>query len=310
MVILFYITILIELVFSPFLFLIEELKKFNGKFIKEKNHLTKNEVNLIDKEILFVVHEWAGYPFIRSKKIKYINKEFECGLKFHFKRWQNYQGKYKLKKVITVSECSNKYIEDLTKSDFFSNDIEIIPVENTSMDFSGYAYVCKNKLDKNKDQIIFLTNTSVDFNDISFIDEYSSLFENDPSLGLLGVSYSTKIYQTLIKNNFNLHLQSFFLVTRTSVLLSIIKKNGGHFPGSKETYKLGIIRFGESKISKIAQKLGYNVRVVLEDGTLHTFPKSGLFYNGYFKWKLPYGVYRLHCANPNRINKMKTSLNT
>jgi hypothetical protein len=301
----FYIIILIELVFYPFLFLFEELKKINGKLIKENNDLINKDFSIIDNEILFVVHEWAGYPFIRSKKIKYVNKEFTCGLKFHLQRWQNYQGKFKLKKIITVSDCNKKYVEDLTQSDFFSNDIEIIPVDNTSMDFSGYSYVCKNRLDKNKNQIVFLTNTSVDFKDVTFIDEYSSLFEKDPSLGLLGISYSSKIYQTLIKNNFNLHLQSFFLVTRTSVLLSIIEKNGGYFPGSEHTYKLGIIRFGESKISKIAQKLGYNVKVVLEDGALHTFPNSGLFYNGYFKWKLPFGDYRLHCVNPNRINKLK-----
>ncbi|MBC8986173.1 hypothetical protein H9X96_10350 [Pedobacter sp. N36a] len=302
----FYFLIGLELIFSPFLYLFEWLKKINGKFIKSSRQ-KRVDGTPIGNEILFVVHEWAGYPFTREKTIKYINKTFACGLKFHFDRLSNYDGKYNLRKILTISDCNDDYVANLKKQDFFTEDFEIYPVLNKAMDFSGYSFAIDKLVDSNKEQIVFLTNTSVDSMVVPFIDQYVNIFKSDPSLGLLGISYSTKIYQTLIKNNFRPHLQSFFLVSRSSVLKELVKSNGGSLPGSEEDYKLSIIRFGEVQITEQIQKLGFKVAVITEDKELYTLPDSGPFYNGFFNWKLPFNDYRLSVTHPNRINEFKKS---
>lgn len=297
----FYLIVCIELLFSPLLYLWEELKKLIGKYRSDETNYRLN-TREINNEVIFIVHEWAGYPFVRQKTIKYVNHKFYCGLKFHFDRLVAYKGKYKLRKILTISDCTGQYLLNLEKAEFYNNGYEIYQVDNKVMDFSGYAYACENLLDAQKEQVVFLTNTSVDSAIIASFDDFIELLKNNPEFGLLGISYSTKIYQTFIRNNFRPHLQSFFLVSRSSVLQELIAANKGHFPGSTEDYKLSIIRFGEVKITEMIQKLGYKVGVIAEDGKLHTLPDHGMFHNGFSKWKLPMNDYRLHAIYPNRIN--------
>jgi len=301
----FYLIIGIELLFSPFLYIWEEIKKITGKYAVDPSY--KINKHVLDNEVIFAVHEWAGYHFVREKTIKYVNHKFSCGLKYHFDRLSVYNGAYTIKKILTVSECNDAYIEKLKGTEFYTDGFEVHPVVNNAMDFSGYSFVCEKLLDQNKDQIVFLTNTSIDSALTSFIDEYIQLFKDQPELGLLGISYSTKIYQTFIRNNFRPHLQSFFLMSRSSVLKELLESNGGHLPGATETYKLSIIRFGEVKITEMVQKLGYKVAVITEDGEFKVIPRNGFYYNKYKEWTLPMNDYRLHVKHPNRINPLKAN---
>lgn len=300
----FYLIILIELLLFPILFVWNLAKRLLSRFVSVKKDKVRNTIP-IDNEIIYAVHEWAGYPPVREKMIRYVNKTFICGLKFQLQRIKLYQGKYKLRPIITVSGANEKYLTDLKQSEDICSNTEIIPVENYAMDFSGYSYICHHILDINKEQVVFLTNSSVNNSISPFIDEYVQLFKTFPNLGLVGVSCSSMIYQSLVKNNFNPHLQSFFLVSKTSVIKKVLKINNNLLPGEKENYKLSIIRFGEVRLTKLVQKLGYDVALVSENGELVFFPDNNIFNSGYYDWKLPHGDYRLYHQFPNQINKLK-----
>lgn len=297
----FYLVVATELLFLPFLYLFEIFKRLLGRFLRVKEIYKVNK-NQLSNEVLYVIHEWAGYSFTRKKTIKYINREFECGLMYQLTRLKNYEGNYKLRKILTISDCNESYLDGLKNSNLNPDNLEIYPVKNTAMDFTGYNFVINDIITDSKDRVVFLTNTSVDSNVSSFIDEYVKMIRENPTIGLIGTSYSTKVYQSLIQNNFRPHLQSFFLVSRLSVLREVINFSGGVFPGSDEDFKLAIIRFGEVRITEIVQEIGYKVCVVHEDGVITTIPKSHRFYNGYYNWTLPYNDYRLHSLHPNRIN--------
>ena len=301
----FYLLIGVELITFPFLYLWEEVKKYLGKYKKQRAGYKTTGLD-ISNDAIFIIHEWAGYPYVRFKTINYTGHKFVCGLKYHFERLSQYQGKYHIKKILTISDYTKEYYESLKKESFYDDKTQVYAVDNSAMDFSGYAHVVENILVEEKDdKVVFLTNSSVEAEMVAFLDNHIELFKSQPELGLLGISYSTKIYQTLIKNNFRPHLQSFFLVSKVSVLKEMIELNGGRFPGAKEHYKLSIIRFGEVKITELIQKLGYKVAVITEDEELHTLPDHGLFFNGYANWELPLNDYRLSANHPNRINVLK-----
>ena len=301
----FYINLLIELIFFPFLYAWEAFKNFISSNGKDNNitHITETNFKPINN-IVYLIHEWAKYPIERKKKINVI-PEFECGFLYQVQRINNYNGVKKIQKYITISDYSDAYVNYLNENNINLNNYNVIPVENISMDFSGYSYLIKNILDPNQDQVVFLTNTSVEKHSSDFIDDYVGIFEKYPNLGLLGISYSTKRSQSLIKNKFLPHLQSFFLVSKSRVLKQVVDINKGNFPGEKETFKYSIIRFGEIRLSKLVSKLGYDVAVVEPDGEVYFFPKSTPFDNGYNSWKLPYDDRRLTNNTPNRIHSLK-----
>ena len=123
--------------------------------------------------------------------------------------------------------------------------------------------------------------------------------ENNPDVGILGISYSTKMYQTLIRRNFTPHIQSFFLFTTIDVLNEIVENNQGHFPGENISNKRLLIRKGEIGLSTLALKLGYNLAVV--------FPTTGKPFKfvNQSQWDKPLGDIRLKIDCPNRINPIK-----
>ncbi|QQD15368.1 hypothetical protein [Sphingobacterium sp. UDSM-2020] len=256
---------------------------------------TRQIVN--SNEVIVHTHEWAGYEFERKKVIKYIEKEFVCGLRFAIKRLTAYTGGFKLRKILTISDNNTDYISKLENSDFFDSSFEIYSVPNIGMDFSGYNYIYRNCLSEDN-QYLFLTNTSVNGESQPFIDEYIKILSDNPQLGLLGISYSSKIYQTLVKSNYTPHVQSFFILTTTDVLKEIVHANDGIFPGAEENYKLSIIRFGEAKLSQIANSLGYDIGIVNENGALQILPTIN-------DSSLVDGDYRLYVKEPNRINRIK-----
>lgn len=293
----FYFVIFLELIFFPFLYLYEGIKNLFSS--KKQLQIKKIRTDIISKEIYINIHEWGGYASERTKKLK-NGKEFNCGLKFQLKRFSNQHDGIKKKIFLTVSD-----LDLLKQRDSIEKDVDKMwSVSNNGMDFSGYSEFYK--LIKNKpNAYVLLTNTSVNAIQTEFLDDYISYMNCNPDVGMMGVSYCSKIWQSLLRNNFNPHLQSFFLLTTTNVLDEIVKKNGGNFPGKGILYKRLLIKKGEIKISKLVQKAGYNLAVSLENGTIFKFGKNGYFDNGYNRWILNYSDGRLTCKNPNIINEIQ-----
>ncbi len=305
----FWSIIFLEAVFSPFLFLFNELK---NRFSSKKNYdqIQKPSLNVqkINRTV-FVVHEWAGYPIERTKQIKPFLSPFACGLKNQLESLIHYRKNFQKDRLayyfLTISDFSDAYVKMLENINLPIGFFEKIPVSNIGMDFSGYGHIIRNKLEESDDDLVFLINSSVSGNFSDKIDDYIKAFELNHELGLLGVSYSTKIYQTLIRNNFRPHVQSFFMVARASVLVKILKNNNLVFPGENETNKYSIIRFGEAKLTKLIQDLGFQVGVVETDGQLHLLPQATVFNNYFNSWRLPHGDRRLSNGLPNYVHKLK-----
>ncbi len=293
----FFFIIFLELLFLPFLYLFEELKKIcsSSKPLTQR----RKRANVVSKKIYINIHEWGGYASSRKKKIK-NGKELTCGLEYQLLRFGSLNNRIEKEIYLTVSDI-----------DLFSDKMQnaknvnvIKSVSNHGMDFSGYSEFY-NLVKEKENAYVILTNTSVNSIQTNFLSDYISYMEGNTDVGMLGVSYSSKIYQSLIKNNFNPHLQSFFLLTTIGVLGEIIAENSKHFPGAGVVYKRLLIKKGEVKISKLVQKAGYNLAVTLEDGSVFKFGKNNAFDNGYKRWKLKNGDVRLTCANPNIINEIK-----
>lgn len=269
----FYITLCLELVFWPFLWLRQQFIMTFGKTKVASRFRKAVDCN----SVIVNVHEWGKYPETRKKTIKNW-KTFECGFKYQKERFQNIA-----ELVITMSETDRN---------------NVIAVSNKGMDFSGYQTVYE-KFKDGPNRYIILTNSSVNAIQEDFLDGYIQYMEHNPDVGMLGVSYCTKMIQTLVRRNFTPHLQSFFLLTTIDVLHEVVRANNGKFPGAGVDHKLMLIRQGEIKISKLVQKLGYRLAVVN--------PINGIPYKFecYKEWKLPFGDIRQQIEMPNRITPIK-----
>lgn len=246
----------------------------------------------VDNPIVYIcVHEWGGYLPERIKKLKNITS-FSCGLKYQLKRFHECQSSHPIHLTITMSD-PEKYSQLALLKDECDN---FISVSNIGMDFSGYWAFLKSIRTK-RNAYVILCNSSVNQEITDFIDDYINYLDQNKDVGILGISSSSKYYHTLIRNNFNPHLQSFFLMTTLDVLNQIVEVNGGVFPGITETNKHLLIRNGEVKISRLALKLGYNLAIVTEDGQVKKFN-----YNSYPMEK---GDLRCNASYPNRINPIK-----
>ena len=293
----FFAILLYELIFFPFFIALEETKKLLS-YRNLSNPINTKRKPVTSGEILICIHEWAGYEPKRIKKIGTDIKEFECGLDYQLLRFLNYTGRHTTSVTLTISE-RKKYNYKLPKN------INYIDVSNKGYDFAGYAEYYKQFIEKDPlNKFVILTNSSVEKSIEPFLDDFIKVFEEDESIGFLGISYNTKIYQTFIRNNFNPHVGSFFIMTTSDILRQIVTKNKNKFPGDGITHKLLLIRKGEIKISSIVLKLGYKLGFVLNDGKLYTFGKRYRFDSGYATWKLPHGDYRHVCDMPNKITPL------
>jgi len=290
--ILFLFIIFVEVIFFPLFILLEELKKL----FSDKNPLKvkKNRKRIEKDKVKISVHEWGGYSLVREKKVNVIPK-FKCGLKFQLERFNNIKD-INTDLYVTISDIDMH--RDLAYVEYKSK--EILSVSNIGMDFSGYAAFYEKVKDE-ADCYVILSNSSVNSLQTDFLEGYLNYMDKNLDVGILGISYSGKMRQTLIKNNFKPHLQSFFLLTSTSVLREIVEANGGKFPGSDVSHKLLLIREGEIKISQIALKLGYNLAVVLEDGSVAKFGNNSMWDNGYKRWNLYNDDVRLINKIPNKV---------
>ena len=277
----FYAILCIELILWPFLWLRQWFVRSYG--ISHKDRLIRAAVK--SRKVTVCVHEWGGYPMKRSKTIK-DGATFECGLKYQLDRFAAKEG---VNLIVTMSDASKHDCLESIKSR-----VRVVEVDNKGMDFSGYASVYSMVKDE-PNQYIVLSNSSVNSVQGEFLQGYIDYMEQNPDVGLLGVSYCTCMWQTLVRNNFTPHLQSFFLLTTTQVLNEVVALNKGKFPGKGINHKLLLIRQGEIKLSRLVQKLGYRLAVVN--------PQNGIpfKFTDYRHWKLPKGDIRQLLSDPNKI---------
>jgi len=241
-----------------------------------------------DSNVYVGIHEWGGYELVRSKNVPLINS-FTCGLKYQLERFNEYNGQRNINIIVTMSDVYRHknvmYVKERCN--------EFVETSNEGMDFAGYAAVYE-KLKDYKNAYVILTNSSVNSQKYDFIDDYISYMNNQKDVGMLGISYNSKCYQTFIRNNFTPHLQSFFLLTTIGVLRQVVEYNKGKFPGSNISNKRLLIREGEIKLSQIVLALGYKLAVVQEDGIYK-------FDNDHSKWSLKIGDGRIGVLHPNTI---------
>lgn len=288
----FFLNLFVELVIAPWEYS-KNFIKWNFGNIGTNQLGNKIRVPVKTNKLGVCIHEWGGYEGKRKKKIKKI-EEFECGLDYQLERFQKYNGEYELDLTVTLSDSHllKKRIES----------VKIIDVSNIGMDFSGYEMFYESI--KNEDnQYIILTNSSVNKLQFEFIDDYVDFFKSDSSIGMMGISYNTKMYQSLIRNNFNPHLQSFFLLTTTEVLKEVVSFNRT-FPGKDIDYKLALIKYGEIKLSRIIMDLDYKLCCVLDNGKPFLFDKKSFKDNGRKSWGNFFGDYRLNSLKPNAISPL------
>lgn len=234
-----------------------------------------------------------GRVFSYKKKKLKNNITFACGLNGYLSKIKAYNGGRKLHSVITMSN-----VELYSDADYLIKSVDkFIEVKNRGMDFSGYSAMY-DYIKSKPNAFVIISNSSVNLSNVNFIDSYISYMNENPDVAIIGISYNTKCNQSLLRNRFRPHLQSFFYFTTISVLNEIIGANNGIFPGSLAQDKRLIIRDGEIKISELAMSLGYKLAVVLENGDVFKFDSTTSFKN----WPFPHGDMRYRLASPNTIN--------
>lgn len=231
----------------------------------------------IESSVIHVcVHEWGGYPIVRSKKIKNI-PQFECGLKYQIDRFAKYRKQNKVRLTVTISD---PFLHE-NLNWIQCNSDQVLTVPNLGMDFSGYAHFYES-IKNLPNSYVILTNSSVNSLQEDFLDSFIQYMNENRDVGLLGVSCSSKYYHTFIRNNYNPHIQSFFILTTISVLKEIVNRNNHKFPGTGIVNKHLLIRNGEVLISRRALELGYNLSIVYNHQVVkfnyrhYPFPKTDL----------------------------------
>lgn len=240
------------------------------------------------------VHEWGGYAMERKKLFSNTSMNI-CGLRYQLQRFSIYRNKGFVDLTVTMSDINkSKDLNEIKNScDHF------IPVSNIGMDFRGYSTFF-NSIVNEENCYVILTNSSVEKTQTDFLEGYIRYMNENPDVGMLGISYSTRMYHTLIRRNFIPHIQSFFVITTLDVLKEIVALNKGKFPGADAGYKRLLIREGEIPLSRLALKLGYRLAVVFpEDGVPFKFTDKS-------HWNHPFDDLRLTCSKPSFISVIKS----
>lgn len=293
----FYLILFKELIFLPYFYLYEFINK---RVILKKIRLNKR-IPVISNKVYIGIHEWGGYELTRSKQIKNI-KPFTCGLYYQLERFKLMNNSIDKFVGVTLSDAFR-----YSQKDYLSSNSDAwFEVDNLGFDFSGYSYFHK-EISKVDNAYVLLTNSSVNSSLDEFISGYIDYLENNLDVGILGISACSIMQQSLIRNNFRPHIQSFFLLTTIDVLNQIVKANKNKFPGDGIDHKLYLIREGEIKISELALNLGYSLAVVLESGKVFKFNKTDKTKTCFQQWKnLPKGDMRVYMKEPNKITPILT----
>lgn len=250
---------------------------------------SRKRAKVRSSKVKVCIHEWGGYPLERNKSFSKTSSNC-CGLKYQLERFAKYRIEGLVDLTVTMSEANKCRQIDYVRS----NCDCFIKVSNIGMDFCGYSTFFHSIKDGENCYVI-LSNTSVEKSQTDFLAGYVKYMEENLDVGMLGISYSTRMYHTLIRRNFVPHLQSFFVMTTLDVLKEIVAANKGKFPGIDADYKRLLIRQGEIPLSRLAIKLGYRLAVV--------YPENGIpfKFTDEKHWKHPFDDLRLTCSRPNYI---------
>ena len=285
----FYALLVSELICLPWLSAREVLKKRR----KTAGPPLRRRPPVASKQVYVCVHEWGGYPMRRQKTIKH-GATFDCGLEAQLERFSPYRASGRVELTVTLSAADRH--PDL--SAIRNRTDHLILSCNKGMDFSGYAAFF-DRIKNKPDAYVILTNSSVNAAQNDFLESYIRCMERHPEIGMLGISYCTRMFQSLVRNNFTPHLQSFFLLTTTSVLREIVASNQNRFPGAGIGHKLLLIRKGEDALSRLVLRLGYRLAVIRpENGALFLF-------TDYRRWNIPRGDIRQTLSEPNKITEVR-----
>ena len=285
----FYALLVSELICLPWLSAREVLKKRR----KTAGPPLRRRPPVASKQVYVCVHEWGGYPMRRQKTIKH-GATFDCGLEAQLERFSPYRASGRVELTVTLSAADRH--PDL--SAIRNRTDHLILSCNKGMDFSGYAAFF-DRIKNKPDAYVILTNSSVNAAQNDFLESYIRCMERHPEIGMLGISYCTRMFQSLVRNNFTPHLQSFFLLTTTSVLREIVASNQNRFPGAGIGHKLLLIRKGEVALSRLVLRLGYRLAVIRpENGALFLF-------TDYRRWNIPRGDIRQTLSEPNKITEVR-----
>jgi len=293
--------LLIEIIFFPFFY----LYNYIYLLFREKLHYSENKLRIKNTGIVNIcLQDWSEYENIRYKKLK-NGFSYKCGLtnqmiKLHSEKYHT--NKYLYLTLDKISDNKNK-IEDFKNINIFiKNNFKIVYSNNNYLDFSSYSDFFFKKINKDKNDILLFMNSSVstDFN-VPIIDNYVDYFNKNLDIGLFGISSNSKIYQSIILNNFNPHIQSLFFITTTNIMNEVIKMNDNVFPGLNSTKKnkYSLILNGEIKLSKIIMKLGYKIAVINEYGKVNKFRSQGFFKNR-ASWPNNFNDMRLNSNYPSQ----------
>ena len=140
---------------------------------------------------------------------------------------------------------------------------------------------------------VILTNSSVNAAQNDFLESYIHCMERHPQIGIFGYFLLYRMFQSLVRNNFTPHLQSFFLLTTTSVLREIAASNQNRFPGAGIGLKLLLIRKGEVALSRLVLRLGYRLAVI-RPGKRRSFSCLQIIAGGIYL----VGIFARHSTNP------------
>ena len=285
----FYALLVSELICLPWLSAREVLKKRR----KTAGPPLRRRPPVASKQVYVCVHEWGGYPMRRQKTIKH-GATFDCGLEAQLERFSPYRASGRVELTVTLSAADRH--PDL--SAIRNRTDHLILSCNKGMDFSGYAAFF-DRIKNKPDAYVILTNSSVNAAQNDFLESYIRCMERHHEIGMLGISYCTRMFQSLVRNNFTPHLQSFFLLTTTSVLREIVASNQNRFPGAGIGHKLLLIRKGEVALSRLVLRLGYRLAVIRpENGALFLF-------TDYRRWNIPRGDIRQTLSEPNKITEVR-----
>lgn len=283
----FYSILCVELALWPLLWMTDRYRRIVCQAPEKPKYRTPVE----EHHVLVGVHEWGGYNLDRRKTIKH-GATFECGLRGQLER---FCGKPEVELVVTISDASR--YDEMEYVRMRANNV--IEVDNRGMDFSGFAALYE-RYKNGPNRYVILTNSSVNALQEEFLNGYIDYMEHNLEVGMLGISYCTKMIQTLVRDNFRPHLQSFFLLTTIDVLREVVTLNGGKFPGNGVAHKLLLIRQGEIRLSQLVRKAGYRLAVIN--------PQNGKPYKFecYKRWALPLGDIRQQIDTPNRITPIRS----
>lgn len=253
---------------------------------------TKKRTPVYNNIVKVCVHEWGGYSLERDKYFSPSSSN-HCGLRYQLERFVKYRKHGVVDLTVTMSDVNKHNDLEYVKKrcDHF------VEVSNVGMDFSGYSAFFQS-IRHLENCYVILSNSSVEKSQTDFLSGYIKYMEKNPDVGMLGISYSTRMYHTLIRRNFIPHIQSFFVLTTLDVLKEIVVENKGKFPGADADYKRLLIRKGELPLSRLALKLGYRLAVV--------YPEDGIPFKFTDKkhWNHPFDDLRLTCTKPNYIAKI------